>query len=79
MWWRSKSLEAENPTFEDLYTIGTVASIIRMLKMPDGSTTAIIQGKRRFELLELTQNEPYFKGSIKPLTEKISLKKTAKK
>ncbi|MES2590153.1 MAG: endopeptidase La [Bacteroidota bacterium] len=59
-----KNQEEESPEFKDLHTIGTVAQIIRMLKMPDGSTTAIIQGKRRFELVESTQDEPYLKAKV---------------
>src|SRR6187402_684351 len=59
----------EDPTFEDLYKIGTVAHIIKMLRMPDGNTTVIIQGKRRFKLNEIKQTEPYIKASITPFAE----------
>lgn len=52
----------EDPEPEDLNTIGTVAQIIKTLRMPDGSTTAIIQGKKRFKTIEFTQSEPYFKA-----------------
>jgi ATP-dependent Lon protease len=54
----------EEPTPEDLNKIGTVASIVRLLKMPDGSTTAIIQGKKRFELVEVVENEPYLTAQV---------------
>ncbi len=54
----------EDPTPEDLNTIGTIAHIIKMLRMPDGSTTVIIQGKRRFKINEYVQTEPYFKAKI---------------
>lgn len=54
----------ENPTKEDCNRIGTVAQIIRRLKMPDGSTTVIIQGKRRFEIQEFVQEEPYFRAKV---------------
>lgn len=64
-----KNPEIENPTFKDLYERGTIASILRMLKMPDGTTTVIIQGKRRFELKELTQEEPFLRGDIQLYTE----------
>lgn len=64
-----KNQDVEAPLFEDLHKIGTVAQIIRLLKMPDGSSTVIIQGKRRFEMLEATQSEPYLKAKIKVLKE----------
>lgn len=54
----------EEPTLADLYKIGTVAQIIKTIQMPDGNMTVIIQGKRRFELLETTQVEPYIKAKV---------------
>ncbi len=57
----------EEPEFNDLFKIGTVAQIMRMIKMPDGSTTAIIQGRNRFLSKELVQSEPYIKASIEVL------------
>ncbi|MFL5752933.1 MAG: endopeptidase La [Bacteroidia bacterium] len=54
----------EDPSPEDLNKIGTVAHIVKMLRMPDGSTTVIIQGKRRFVTKEYIQTEPYFKARI---------------
>lgn len=59
-----KNDKVEDPTVEDLNKIGTVAQIIRMFQMPDGNTTAIIRGKKRFQLNELIQTEPYIKASI---------------
>ena len=59
----------ENPTPEDLNKIGTVAHIIKRLKMPDGSTTIIIQGKRRFEISKYINEDPYFIAEIKGLME----------
>jgi ATP-dependent Lon protease len=59
----------EEPTPEDLNKIGTVASIVRLLKMPDGSTTAIIQGKKRFELIEVVDKEPYLTAQVIEFTE----------
>jgi ATP-dependent Lon protease len=47
--------DIEDPEFNDLHKVGTVAQIIKMLRMPDGSTTVIIQGKKRFRLLECKQ------------------------
>ncbi len=64
-----KNQEEETPGFEDLHTIGTVAQIIRLLKMPDGSSTVIIQGKRRFEIVEPTQTEPYMRANVNVLSE----------
>jgi ATP-dependent Lon protease len=64
-----KEQNIEDPEFEDLNSIGTVAHIMRLLKMPDGSTTVIIQGKKRFELLEMLSNEPYIKARVKEFPE----------
>lgn len=65
-----KDQEEESPEFEDLNKIGTVAQILRLLKMPDGSSTAIIQGKRRFEMIEPLQAEPFLMASVKVIKEK---------
>jgi len=54
----------ENPEPIDCHKIGTVAHIIKRLKMPDGSTTVIIQGKRRFQVEHFVQTEPYFKAKV---------------
>ena len=54
------SAETEDPAMADLYTIGTMASIVRMIKMPDGSTMAVIQGKRRFQLQKQVQRGSFF-------------------
>jgi len=51
-------------SFKDIYNIGTVALILKLLQMPDGSTTAIIQGKKRFQIIEPTQVDPYFKARV---------------
>lgn len=64
-----KNQDEESPEFSDLHAIGTVAQIIRLLKMPDGSSTVIIQGKRRFEIIQPTQTDPYMKANIKLLKE----------
>jgi len=61
----------EDPTPADLCQIGTVAKIIKMIKMQDGGTTIIIQGKKRFELLEMKEEDPFFKASVKILVEEI--------
>jgi ATP-dependent Lon protease len=65
-----KDQEEESPEFDDLNKIGTVAQILRLLKMPDGSSTVIIQGKRRFEMIEPLQTEPFLMASVKVIKEK---------
>ena len=66
-----KDHNIENPSPADLYSLGTVAQILRVLKMPDGNTTVIIQGKRRFEIESITEEVPYLKASIKPVQETL--------
>jgi ATP-dependent Lon protease len=70
-----KNQEQESPDFNDLHTVGTVAQIIRLLKMPDGSSTVIIQGKRRFEIETPLQTEPYMKAKVKVFKETSISKK----
>ena len=62
--------EDEEPTFQDIHKIGTVARILRVLKMPDGNVTVILQGTKRFEINEMIQDEPYFVASVKEVSEK---------
>jgi ATP-dependent Lon protease len=64
-----KDPDNDAPRFNDLYTTGTVAQIIRILEMPDGSTSVIIQGKRRIRLLEPVSEEPYLIAKVKQLTD----------
>jgi ATP-dependent Lon protease len=64
-----KSDDIEEPTDKDLYRVGTVAHIIKMLRMPDGNTTIIIQGKKRFKIDEYIQNEPYHKARVSAFDE----------
>lgn len=64
-----KDGQIEEPNAEDLNRVGTIATIIRMLRMPDGSTTAIIQGKKRFEILKMAKTDPYFTASVKEFAE----------
>ena len=59
-----KDDKIEDPVFEDLNIIGTVAHVLKMLRMPDGNTTVIIQGKRRFQLVEQVQSDPYIKAKV---------------
>ncbi len=64
-----RDVSIEDPTFEQLNSVGTVAQIIKMLQMPDGNTTVIIQGKQRFQLVEEVQSEPYIKVIIAKFAE----------
>src|SRR6056297_560529 len=59
----------EDPHIEDLYKVGTVAQILKILEMPDGSTSVIIQGRRRFHLDDILTDKPYHVGRISPLEE----------
>ncbi|RTL59875.1 MAG: endopeptidase La [Sphingobacteriales bacterium] len=62
-----KDSAVEDPVVADLEDIGTIAKIIKQIKMPDGGTTIIIQGRRRFKIDSITSEEPYFKAQIKLL------------
>ena len=64
-----KSVDVEDPTAGDLVQIGTVARILKLIKMPDGGTTVIMQGKRRFALQNMLATEPYFKAVVEYLPE----------
>ncbi len=66
-----KIAETEEPVLDDLHTIGTIAKIVRILEMPDHTTTVILQGSRRMELTEITETSPFLKGRISPLKDKI--------
>src|ERR1700754_1446684 len=59
----------EDPSFSQLNRVGTIALIIKMLQMPDGNTTVILQGKKRFMLKDEVQSEPYIKATIQPFQE----------
>ena len=62
-------LEVETPGVEDLFKIGTVAKIVKILKLPDGTLTAILQGKQKFVLDEMVKTEPMLEGRITMLEE----------
>lgn len=64
-----KDGNVEDPTPADLCQIGTVAKIMKMIKMQDGGTTIIIQGKSRFELVEMKEEDPFFKAEVKVIVE----------
>ncbi len=59
----------EDPSLEDIHNLGTVANILRVLKMPDGNTTLIIQGKKRFEIGEVLSESPYLVAKVQPIPE----------
>ena len=61
-----RDAKVEDPQQADLFEIGTIAQVMKTLEMPDGNTTVIIQGKRRFRLEEITATEPYLRGRITP-------------
>ena len=64
----------EDPKIDDLNRVGTIAQVLKVLRMPEGNTTVIIQGKRKFELAEATQNEPYLRAKVKKVKEKSPAK-----
>lgn len=64
-----KNPQVEDPAPEDLYSVGTLAKIIRLMRMPDGSSTVIIQGKRRIRIDEFTQVDPFFKAKVSTLSD----------
>src|SRR5690349_13496364 len=66
-----KDSNVEDPSPEDMCLIGTVAKIVKLIKMPDGGTTVIIQGKKRFELVGLIEEDPYFKAQTNILPEDV--------
>jgi ATP-dependent Lon protease len=62
-----KDVKIESPADQDLYRVGTVARILKLLKMPDGSTTAILQGRKRFRLDAMISDDPHMLGQITTL------------
>jgi len=69
-----KNEATENPGKDDIFQIGTVARILKILKMPDGNTMVVLQGKKRFEIEELTQEKPYLRAKVKEVVESIPAK-----
>ena len=66
-----KDSNVEDPGTADLMGVGTVAKIVKLIKMPDGGTTAILQGKKRFKLMRISSEDPYFKGIVEALDEQV--------
>ncbi|HAP38267.1 MAG TPA: ubiquitin-like protein Pup, partial [Nitrospira sp.] len=64
-----KTKNAEEPTAEDLYQYGTIARIIKMLVLPDGNTTIIIQGKNRFSVKQFLNEDPYLTARVELLSD----------
>ena len=70
-----KDVSIEDPKLSDLNNIGTIAQILRMLRMPDGNTTVIIQGKRRFKIGDIVQDEPYLKAKVEAFSDVPNIQK----
>ncbi|MFI5195378.1 MAG: endopeptidase La [Chitinophagales bacterium] len=64
-----KDSAVEDPAIHELVEVGTIARIIKVIKMPDGGTTVILQGKRRFKVGAMTTDDPYFKATVQLLLE----------
>ena len=64
-----KHADIEEPELSDLYEIGVVAKILKVIKMPDGTSTAILQGRRRFRILGLFTSNPFFQAEISALSD----------
>ena len=73
-----KDENEESPELEDLYTTGTVARILRVLKMPDGNTTVIIQGKKRFKIKSIVKTDPYIQATVDPVSDEVLKKSNSK-
>jgi len=67
--------QTDDPTFDDLYTVGTIASVLKMIKLPQGSIHVVVHGVVRFRILEPVATEPYLKARIKPIHVKFRLTK----
>jgi len=68
-----KDESIENPTKDDLYKMGTVAQILKLIKMPDGSKSIVIQGKSIFKVAKFTQEEPFFRANVEPFRQNMDL------
>lgn len=72
-----KDPDTDDPEFEHLYTLGTVAQILRILEMPDGSTSVIIQGKKRFTVVEFYSKAPYITAKVSAIEDAKPKKKSS--
>ncbi len=73
-----KNRKDEDPGVADLYKVGTVAKILKMLVLPDGNTTIIIQGKKRYKITEVLQETPFLKAKVTYLVDKNVVKTRSK-
>ena len=63
--------EVIDPETDDLYTVGTEVALGRMLRMPDTTTSVLAQGRRRLEIVEFTQTEPYYRAKARPILNRV--------
>jgi ATP-dependent Lon protease len=68
-----KNEDIEEPEYKDLHKVGTVAQILKLIKMPDGSKSIVIQGKSNFKVKEFTQSDPYFKAEVEPYSKEMDI------
>lgn len=68
-----KNEDIEEPEYKDLHTVGTVAQILKLIKMPDGSKSIVIQGKSNFKVKDFTQSNPYFKAKVEPYSKEMDI------
>ncbi|MEQ8525388.1 endopeptidase La [Gracilimonas sp.] len=68
-----KNEDIEEPEYKDLHKIGTVAQILKLIKMPDGSKSIVIQGKSNFKVKKFTQSSPYFKADVEPYSKEMDI------
>lgn len=68
-----KNEDEENPDFDDLYEVGTVAQILKLIKMPDGSKSIVIQGKTTFKIDEFLQKDPYLRAKVQPYRQEMDI------
>ena len=73
-----RNINDENPGIENIYGVGTVAKILRVLKMPDGNTTVIIQGKKRFKIKSIVKSNPYIQATVDPVSDEVLKKSNSK-
>jgi len=66
-----KDIKIDDPAQNDLYSVGTIARIVRILEMPDNTTTVLLQGLQRFQLIEITSTNPYYQGYVKMLEDEV--------
>ncbi|BAV94234.1 endopeptidase La [Ichthyobacterium seriolicida] len=66
-----RSVDITNPNIEDLYEVGAIAKIIKIFKMPNGNTTAILQGRRRFRIKKILSKKPYLRADIEIIKEPV--------